>query len=76
MASQENDWIEWTGGPCPVRGRVVDLKLRNGEVEPSEIADEWCGDFYRDQPCTEHNDNWMHDGSPFDIVAYRLPVSA
>ena len=64
--TEQNDWIEWEGGECPVDGSVlVEAKLRCGYVETRN----------------EENFNWKHGLGPFayegddDIIAYRV-VSA
>lgn len=75
MSAPENDWIEWSGGECPVRGQYIDAKLRDGFLFENELADTLCGDFYDAKSCTSDNDNWMHNGSSDDIIAYRV-VSA
>lgn len=54
----ENDgWIEWSGGECPVESGRVNLKLRDGSVTRGILAE--CGD-------------WMHGNRDFDIIAYRV----
>ena len=53
-----NDWIEWSGGRCPVDGHVrVDVKLQSGEISLDEAARGYSWNKY-------HNDG--------DIIAYRL----
>lgn len=55
--SPESDWIEWTGGACPVlRGVKVEVRYRNGEVDGGN-AGAWL---------------WTHHDEGHDIVAYRL----
>lgn len=76
----ENDWIEWTGGECPVAPEtVVDVRFRNGEEDCSGGAAEYWTRMSRGR------DWWKHEGAPWgaeidggneaDIIAYRV-VSA
>lgn len=59
-------WLEWSGGACPVPGFInVDVRYRDGTTDRAS-ADRWP---------------WGHEGTPDDIVAYRLcpamsPVTA
>lgn len=63
----EEGWIEWRGGfnPTPVCA-VVEVRHRDGGFgsnrNPSE-AGEWDQGDYK---------GWVHNGSGYDIVAYRL----
>lgn len=60
---EDEDWIEWGGGVCPVapESARVDVKLRNAEVWRSVNPHEYV---------------WCHPANPgaseFDIVAYRV----
>lgn len=55
-----DDWIEWSGGTCPVAHTAkVAVLLRNGS-EGELLA----RDF-----------NWRHRGGPGDIVGYRVVVT-
>ncbi len=56
-ASIQNDgWIEWKGGGCPVADGVkFDVKARDGRI-------------WRSQDSAL----WDHFGEPYDIVAWRL----
>lgn len=55
------DWIEWRGGPCPVRaGALVEAKLRG------------CRDDYVSGPRDAVAFYWHHDGDGSDVVAYRV----
>ena len=62
-APQSDDgWIPWKGGVCPVQdGTKVDIRYRNGDDNGNES---YCW-------CAEDHD-WQHDGSAYDIVAYRV----
>lgn len=52
-----DDWIEWSGGPCPVDPNAsVDLTTRNGVVLVRRKAGLW---------------DWRHDGVSVDIMRYR-----
>lgn len=58
-----NDWIEWDGGECPVKGTAfVDIKVRMGDTIEEVRADEL--DWGR-------NSRYDPDGE-FDVVAYRI----
>ena len=58
------DWIDWPGGECPVpTGTLVDVRYRNGE-ENHHIG---AGISFAE--------DWNNDGSPLDIIAYRLHKS-
>lgn len=65
--SDEESWIEWEGGECPVpRGELVDVVYRDGKTLYCLPADEiHCTS--RDASCIF----WRHDGDPSDIVRYR-----
>lgn len=53
----EDDWVEWCGGDQPVEDCTkVEIRTRNG--------DEWEGYANIWQ--------WSHNGSEYDIVAYRV----
>lgn len=63
-------WIKWAGGQCPVELDVlVDVKLREGTTMSGERAMEFVALDADEQ--TPQNNNWLHDGGPLDIVAYR-----
>lgn len=52
-------WIPWAGGECPVDGETrVDVKFR------------WGGEI-RDEPAVRF-DQWNHASSDADIIAYRI----
>jgi len=58
LASQDDGWIEWAGGECPVAdNRVVRVRYR--------------GDFQEDK-CIAGSMIWNHSGEEDDIVAYRV----
>lgn len=58
-SKEDNDgWIEWRGGECPVDGETpVWVKYRNEQVDTKSKA---------------HSYRWFHDGDAFDIIAYRI----
>lgn len=65
QASETTDWIEWTGGKCPlIPGQRYAYRSRDGFECPETIAD--------DAHCL--NAVWMHsDTTPgWDIIAYRV----
>lgn len=40
--SEDDEWIEWNGGECPLpNGTVVNLKLRSGGVLNNQKCEEW-----------------------------------
>lgn len=58
-----SEWIEWTGGECPVeKNQRVDVRYRTGQEAYYQIA---CGFFWTgfDEDGSEH---------PADIIAYRV----
>ena len=59
MPGDEHDWIEWSGGKCPLsEGTPFAYRLRGGGTGPVlRTPTAW---------------RWEHDGGPFDIVAYRV----
>ena len=62
-----NEWIEWTGGDCPVeKGAIVDVKHADGAV-------------FRCAAGSDYAEDWSYepekDTADFDIIAYRV-VSA
>lgn len=57
VATDDDGWIEWRGGDCPVgEDARVDYRLRNGNTGPAEAI----------------RLDWDHTGTGYDIVAYRL----
>lgn len=67
----EDGWIEWKGGECPVKfGTLVDAKFRNGEVTFHAKAGFWRDDG----GSNEHYSPvaWGHNETDYDIIAYRL----
>jgi len=63
------DWIEWSGGECPVeQGTLVDVKYRC-RIESTGLAamviDTSLG---ADASCSF----WRNEGAAYDIIAYRL----
>lgn len=60
-----DDWIEWSGGECPVgRHAIIQTIFR---CEDKESFDPEAGQAGRYQ--------WDHDGLGYDIVAYRIVQS-
>ncbi|ORM78327.1 hypothetical protein HA43_08255 [Pantoea eucrina] len=58
IMTDNNDWIEWTGGKCPVNNRdIVDINLRGY----GEFTDRVSGALM-----------WEHSGGSADIIAYRV----
>lgn len=59
------EWIDWAGGECPVEPKtVVRPQLRADTRDPAYVGDDW------DYPAREWR--WSHDGSPGDIVRYKV----
>lgn len=58
VTNYPRDWIEWNGGACPVAGKRVDVKHRDGDI----FRGIYAGEIY----------SWLHYGRDGDIVAYRL----
>lgn len=57
----DDGWIEWKGGKCPVDGSVkVDVRFRNGEVDEGLSADGWVW-------LCSPDSNYERD-----IIAYRV----
>ena len=55
---QDDGWITWNGGECPVpEGTLVDVRYRFGHEK---------------RPYKAENYRWMHYGAVHDIVAYRV----
>ena len=67
----EAEWIEWSGGECPVDAETpVEVLFRNGNTTDAFDA----GEFDSDDLGLS---NWQH-GEPYphlDIVAYRLVLA-
>lgn len=63
--TNDNPWIEWHGGECPVTDRTpIDVKLRNGhETHAVGVENDWRWTH------SAVND-WMN--LPYDIVAWRI----
>lgn len=53
----EGEWIEWGGGECPAKGKLVDVKFRDGFIDRHQKAE-----GYR----------WVDNGQGYDIIAYRI----
>lgn len=66
--TDDNPWIEWPGGECPVPdGTLVDVRWRNGIVHVNERASR--SDNNRGNAVGAF---WQKDGWDADIVAYRI----
>ena len=52
-----DEWIPWSGGECPVHGRVpVEIQAKSGRKQTG-LAEVW---------------EWRHFGHRGDIIAYRI----
>jgi hypothetical protein len=57
-AKDDDGWIEWNGGACPVPpDTAVEIRFRDGFTHRSNAACNW---------------KWSHYGGFSDIVAYRV----
>jgi hypothetical protein len=64
--TNEEGWIEWNGGKCPVKSSVpVYVKLRDGYTD----SDKDIG------PVPARYWPWRHKGSGNDIIAYRVVIA-
>ena len=71
------DWIEWTGGDCPVaKGTLVDVKYRDGRSARGVTAGTEWGESGHVSDNGKNAEGWSHDGIGADIVAYRLAQPA
>jgi hypothetical protein len=63
---QNNDgWIEWKGGKCPVADDVlVNWRLREYDQSDFDLYDSWSREA--------SGLDWQHSNVGWDIVAYRL----
>lgn len=58
MREDNDGWIEWSGGECPVpRGSETTIRFRDGDETTDTIPHLW---------------NWEHDNDEADIIAYRI----
>lgn len=71
LAAKNDGWIDWPGGECPVpRGTLVDVRYRCGRENNHVSAGISCDMGGSDSDwCAE---DWSHDNSGNDIIAYRL----
>lgn len=63
--TEQNDWIEWAGGECPVEeGKAVAVKYRDGGVRV----------FGNKENIGKFTSVWRHQAadSTNDIIAYRV----
>lgn len=71
LDAKNEGWIEWGGGECPApTGTLVDVRYRNGE-ENHHIGAGISFDDTGSNP-DRNAEDWNNDGSPLDIIAYRL----
>lgn len=54
----EPEWITHHGGPNPVPGQDVRCRIRSGSVDRNPFKSDLA--------------RWEHEGSPTDIIAYRV----
>jgi hypothetical protein len=66
-----SNWIYWDGGEMPVPLRtLVDIKTRNGDFGTKLYAG--TTEYKFDSEGGSMAEDWEHDGSGGDIIAYRL----
>jgi hypothetical protein len=66
MGEIMNDWIEWNGGECPVTlGTKITAKFRQDEFEKEPFVTTL-------RINNEDTLQWVHNGNPGDIVAYKI----
>lgn len=69
QASLSEDWIEWTGGECPVAPEALILiNVRDEPFMSRAMLD-------AEAPVRAAGLDWQHIGTGEDIIAYRV-VSA
>lgn len=69
MVSQESDWIEWTGGECPVAGgSIVEVRYAREVDSAKGCRIDW--------PVAARELAWYYDGEDDDIIAYRVVSAA
>jgi hypothetical protein len=67
-APDDDGWIEWKGGECPVdHGVMIDVRYRDGVVRKCMPALEPVADYH-----DVMHQYWQNDGIDGDIIAYRL----
>ncbi|WP_191923829.1 hypothetical protein [Pantoea agglomerans] len=54
---ERGEWIEWRGGECPAKGKLVDVKFRDGFIDRHQKAEGY---------------HWVDNGQGYDIIAYRI----
>lgn len=63
-----SEWIEWSGGVCPVPdGTLVDVEYRDGSSEHSAIATSSSSSGSGASPTF-----WENDHTQLDIIRYRV----
>lgn len=61
-ANNNAEWIEWRGGECPLKqSEMVMVRVRGGFEAP---------------PFSASALRWSRDGTPDDIVAYKVDKAA
>jgi hypothetical protein len=61
--AEQDGWIEWDGGECPVEPRHgIQIQCRNETRAQAEASFIEAGVFY----------DWSHRGGTGDIIAYRI----
>lgn len=65
--SEGDGWIEWGGGSAPNMDLniPVAVRFRDGTEDHEETIEYWYENH-------DPDNNWVHDGSSADIIAYRI----
>lgn len=64
----ENDWIEWSGGDCPVSEDThVEVRMRSTFIKDGVAVHRG---FKTKRPTEFHH--WDDTGEETDIIAYRI----
>jgi len=61
-SADNNGWIEWAGGECPV----------DGSIEVQTIERRESRDKFDSTVFPAEDWEWSHDGGRYDIIAYRI----
>lgn len=63
-----SDWIEWTGGECPVpEDTHIEARMRGTFIKDGRPVHRG---FKTSQPTEFHH--WLDTGQESDIIAYRI----
>jgi hypothetical protein len=75
ISQEPGDWIEWSGGECPLEDSVlVQVQFRDGTFsveQPGSTAAYWDGRGSDGDTLTWVS-QWAHIDHDSDIIAYRI----